>query len=264
MINLLVTIDRSLEASFALRTACLFGKEVAIQPIHVTDRPGRDISFGAGWARKSWERETSRKAEQNMEGLVVAERIQCANIGDPVVLTGNPLPNMVKFFWEEKFDLLVLGSPFRGMKPVELCKRLTQIAYKERQGLPVMIVQKLKTIETIVVLTDGSPPAENTLGLLLKLFSFESEKIVLIGIAEPKSNDASIETLHVERGLAILNEKGIQATTRTASELDAEHLSGILKKADLLVNPGQQEDPYHFLRLNEDEIPAVLMQLDGS
>jgi hypothetical protein len=265
MIKLLVTIDHSLEASFALRMACLFGKEVAIQPIHVADRPRRDISFGAGWARKSWERETSRMAEENVEDLVVAERIQCANIADPVVLTGNPLPEMVTYFWEGKFDLLIVGAPFRDMGILDLCKRFGQMAHKERQNLPLMIVRKLKAIENIVVLSDGSRFAENTLGLLLKLFSFKSEKIVLIGMAESTSDSTSVETLHVERGLAILNEKGVQATTYRASELGAEHLSNILKEADLLVNPWQKKDPYQLLHdVSDDEIPAVLLQLDGS
>lgn len=265
MINLLVTIDHSLEASFALRMACLFGMEVAIQPIYVADRPGRDISFGAGWARKSWERESSRMAEVNVEDLVVAERIQCANIGDPVVMTGNPLPEMVTYFWKEKFDLLIVGAPFRGMGVYDLCKRFGQITHKERKNLPLMIVRKLKAIENIAVLSDGSRLAENTLGFLLKLFSFKSEKINLIGIADPTAGNTSIEALHVERGLAILNEKGVEAATYRASELGDEHLLKILKQADLLVNPGQQKDPYHLLNdVKEDDIPAVLLQLDGS
>ena len=53
MLNLLVAIDRSLEASFALRTACLFGTDLNIQPIYVFEPPGRNLAFGAGWARKS-------------------------------------------------------------------------------------------------------------------------------------------------------------------------------------------------------------------
>lgn len=43
MIDLLVVIDRSLEASFALRTACLFGTDVNIRPIYVFDPPGHHM-----------------------------------------------------------------------------------------------------------------------------------------------------------------------------------------------------------------------------
>lgn len=48
MMNLLVAVDRSLEASFALRTACLFGLQIRIRPIYVLDPPGRNNTFGAG------------------------------------------------------------------------------------------------------------------------------------------------------------------------------------------------------------------------
>lgn len=265
MLNLLVTIDRSLEASYALRTACLFGMEVTIQPIYIFDPPGRDIAFGAGWAPKSWKRETNRQAEVNIEDLVAAERSQCANINDPVVLTGDPVQDPAEYFWSGKFDLLVVGAPFRGMGLLTLYRRFGHVAHKEQRNLPLMVVRQLKNIEKIVALTDGSPFAEDTLGLLIKLNSFISGKIILVGMTEPKSKDVSTESLNVERGLAILNEKGVQATSHRASDLGEDRLSDMLKGADLLVNPIHRKDPRHFLyELNEDEIHSVLLYLNGN
>jgi len=264
MLNLLVAIDRSLEASFALRTACLFGTDLNIQPIYVFDPPGRDLALGAGWARKSWERETSRKAEENIEDLVQAERGQCPNIHDPVVLTGDPIQEPAEYFWSGKFDLLAVGAPFRGMAPLALCRRFSHVARKEHRTLPLMVVRHLKSIEKIVALTDGSDLAENTLGLLLKINSFISGKITLVGTAGPKSGYSAAETLNLERGLAILNEKGVQATGYSASALGAERLAAMLKAADLLVNPVHRKAPLHFsFELNEDEIQAVLIYLNG-
>jgi hypothetical protein len=262
MLNLLVTIDRSLEASFALRTVCLFGTAVNIQPIYVHDPPGRDIAFGAGWARKSWERETSRLAEENIGDLVQAERNQCPSIHDPVVLTGDPIQGPAEYFWSGDFDLLVVGAPSRGLGPQALCRRFGHLAHKEQRDLPLMVVRHLKNMEKIVALTDGSDLAENTLGLLLKINSFISGKITLVGTAGAESGDASSETLNLERGLAILNEKGIQAVAHSASELGAERLTTMMKQADLLVNPVQQQDPLHFTNeLQEDDIQAVLLYL---
>jgi hypothetical protein len=262
MLNLLVTIDRSLEASFALRTACLFGTAVNIQPIYVFDPPGRDIAFGAGWARKSWERETSRQAEENIEDLVLAERSQCPSIHDPVVLTGDPIQEPANYFWSGDFDLLVVGAPFRGLGPLALCRRFGHAAHKERRDLPLMVVRHLKNMEKIVAITDGSDLAENTLGLLLKINSFISGKITLVGTAGTGSKDAASDTLNLERGLAILNEKGIQAAAHSASELGAARLTAMLKGADLLVNPVHQHDPLHFTNeLQEDDIQAVLLYL---
>jgi len=264
MLNLLVAIDRSLEASFALRTACLFGTDLNIQPIYVFDPPGRDLSFGAGWARKSWERETSRQAEENIEDLVQAERSQCPNIHDPVVLTGDPIQEPAEYFWSGKFDLLAVGAPFRGMAPLALCRRFGHVARKEHRMLPLMVVRHLKSIEKIVALTDGSDLAENSLGLLLKINSFISGKITLVGMAGFQKGDLSTETLNLERGLAILNEKGIQVTGCSASALGPERLAALVKTADLLVNPVQRKDSFHVsYDLDDDEIQSVLLFLNG-
>jgi hypothetical protein len=262
MLNLLVTIDRSLEASFALRTACLFGTDVNIQPIYVFEPPGRDAAYGAGWARKSWERETSRQAEENIGDLVLAERRQCPSIQDPVVLHGDPIQGPAEYFWSGKFDLLVVGAPFRGLGPQALCRRFGHAAHKEHRDLPLMVVRHLQNMEKIVALTDGSALAENTLGLLLKVNAFISGRITLVGTAGARSKGPSSDTLNLERGLAILNEKGIQATAHSASELGAQRLKAMLKEADLLVNPVHQQDPLHFTHdLQEDDIQAVLLYL---
>jgi len=264
MLNLLVAIDHSLEASFALRTACLFGTDVNIQPIYVFDHPGRDLSFGAGWARKSWERDLSRMAKEDIEDLVEAERSQCSNIRDPMVLTGDPILEAAEHFWSGDFDLLVVGAPFRGYGPLSLCRRFGHVAHKEHRPLPLMVVRHLKNIEKIVALTDGSDLAENTLGLLLKINSFISGKITLVGTSGSKAPDASAEALHLERGLAILNEKGVEVTALLASDLGTERLTGMSRTADLLVNPVQHNDPLHFsCELGEDEIQAVLLYLEG-
>jgi hypothetical protein len=264
MLNLLVAVDRSLEASFALRTACLFGTDLNIQPIYVFNPPGRDLAFGAGWARKSWERETSRHAEENIEDLVLAEKDQCPYIHDPVVLTGDPIQEPAEYFWSGKFDLLVVGTPFRGSGPLALCRRFDHAARKENRTLPLMVVRYLKNIEKIVALTDGSDLAENSLGLLLKINGFISGRITLVGMAGAKSKDSSTETLNLERGLAILNEKGIRAEGHSASALGAERLAAMMKAADLLVNPVHRKDLHHFsYELHEDEIQAVLLYLDG-
>ena len=268
MLNLLVVIDRSLEASFALRTACLFGADINIQPLYVFDPPGRDIAFGAGWARKSWERETSRQAEESIEDLVVAERTQCPNILDPVALTGDPTQEPAEYFWSGKFDLMVLGAPFKGLGPLALCRRFGHVAHKEHRPLPLLVVRHLKNIENVVALTDGSDLAESALGLLLKINYLISGGISLIGTVGDKAKPSSTETLNLERGLAILNEKGIQATGHTASALGAEKLSAMVKAADLLVNPGHGhghgKDLCHISHeLHEDEIQAVLLYLSG-
>ena len=121
-----------------------------------------------------------------------------------------------------------------------------------------------ENIEKIVALTDGSDLAESSLGLLLKINTFVSGRITLVGMTGTQAKDSATETLNLERGLAILNEKGIRATGHSASVLGAERLTAMLKAADLLVNPVHRKDLHHFpYQLHEDEIQAVLLYLDG-
>lgn len=264
MLNLLVTIDHSLESSFALRTACMFGTDVNIQPIHVFDRPGRDIAFGAGWARKSWERETSRQAEETIEDLVSAEKSQCPCIHDPLVLTGDPIQEPADRFWSSQFDLLVVGAPFRGLGPLALVRHFNQVTRKAGRSLPLMVVHHLKPINKIVALTDGSELAENALGLLFKINTFISGRIALVGIANRESRSSSTEALNLERGLAILNENGIRTDGHCASDLGTEHLTRMLKEAELIVNAIHPKDPHHFVfELPEEGIQSVLLYLNG-
>jgi nucleotide-binding universal stress UspA family protein len=264
MLNLLVTIDHSLEASFALRTACLFGTDLNIQPIHVFDRPGRDIALGAGWARKSWERETSRQAEETIEDLVLAERSQCPYIHDPLVVTGDPIQEPADRFWSGQFDLLVIGAPFRGMGPLALYRRFGHVARKAGRSLPLMVVRHLKAIEKIVALTDGSERAENALVLLLKLNTFISGRITLVSITDRESTSPSAEALNLERGLAILNEKGIRTEGHCAADLSTERLTRMLKEADLLVNWVHSKDVQpDLVDVHEEEIQSVLSYLEG-
>jgi nucleotide-binding universal stress UspA family protein len=268
MMNLLVVVDRSLEASFALRTVCLFGTDMNIKPIYVVDPPGRDMAFGAGWARKSWKQETSRLAEERIGDLVLAERTACPNIHDPAVLTGDAFQEPADYFWSGHFDLLVAGAPFKGLGPMTLCRRFGHAARKGHRALPLMVVRHLKALKNVVALTDGSDLAENALGLLLKINYLISGEITLVGTCGEKARAAATETLNLERGLAILNEKGVRAAGHTASDLGIEALTDMVRAADLLVNPGHGpghgKDLSHIVcDLQEDEIQAVLLYLNG-
>jgi hypothetical protein len=262
MLNLLVAIDHSLEASFALRTACLFGPKSHIRPIYIFEPPGRDLSFGAGWAWKSWERETSRQAEGDIEDLLLAERDQCPNIDEPVVLTGEPVQGAAEYFWQEGYDLLVIGSPFRGMGPLALCRRLRQSARKIGEDIAVLVVRRLTKNQRVAALTDGSNSAEGALGLLVRITISLPYEITLFGLGRPDGTSSTTEALNLERGLAILKERGIDAAAYQASALLPDRLFTKLKEFDLVVVPYLQDIRHNPLQnfLNE-EAQAVLFYI---
>lgn len=259
MLKLLVAIDRSLEASIALRMACFFGLQVNIRPIYVSDPPGRDISFGAGWAWKSWERETSQQAGETIEDLVVTERSQCPNIEDPVVLIGDPFQKIADHFSKNEYDLLITGAPFRGQEPKSLCHRYGVFAKKMDMNVPLLMVRRLKNIHRIIALTDGSVPAERALGVLIRLVPLLAADIILVALGHG-SNTPSSETLNLERGLAIFREKGIEVSGQTLSGMDLQKLKRDLFEADLVVAPYPIDDSKGPLQdlLSINDIKAAL------
>jgi hypothetical protein len=262
MLNLLVAVEHSLEASFALRTACFFGMKINIRPIYVIEPPGRDITLGAGWAWKSWERETRQQAKAYIEDLLVAERNQCANIEDALIATGDPVQEMTGQFWQGNYDMLVVGVPFRDIEPLALSRRMHQAAKKARRDLPLLVVRHLKNIQQVVALTDGSAPAESALGLLIRLSSFLSFTVTLISLAQDNASSQESQSLNLERGQAILKEKGIDAAGFTVAGLSAGELTQKMKAADLLVSPFLKDNHHpHLCGLSDQEIQAVLFYI---
>ncbi|NOX32993.1 MAG: universal stress protein [Deltaproteobacteria bacterium] len=260
--NLLVAVDTSLEASIALRTACSLSSKVSIQPIYVYDPPGRDIEVGAGWARHSWEKETSHQARANIENLVLAERNQCPDINDPVVLKGDPAAKITAYFRQNHFDLLVVGAPFRSMKTVGLSRCFRNAVQKSKKGLPLLIVRHLKNIQRVVALTDGGDSAERALGLLLRFIPFLTVKITLVGLARAGDKSHKIQVLNLERGRAILKEKDMEACGHTISELGFKGIKKKLKDTDLLICPVLPHDGHNYLKeLEINKLQAALFYI---
>jgi hypothetical protein len=262
MFNLLVAVEHSLEASFALRMACFIDKKIHIQPIYVIDPPSRDLTLGTGWARKSWERETRRQAEVFLEDLLLAERTQCADIRDPVIMAGDPIQEITGHFWQGGYDILVVGSPFREIGSLALGRQMHHAAKKARRELPLLVVRHLKNIRHVVALTDGSALAENALGLLTRLGSYLSFTVTLVGLPPSAAPSTESQSLNLERGQAILKEKGIDAAGFPLAGLSGGELTRRLKAADLVVSPFPTENHHsHLYGLSDHEIQALLFYL---
>lgn len=248
MLSSLVAIDRNLESSFALRAACGLGGRVV--PIHVVDSPARDLSFGIGWARKSWEQDAVEQARLNVEGLLEAERYQCPSIAAPLLAAGDPVQQIATAFRGQGLDLLVLGVPFRGMQAHGLARRFGPQAGKAEVEIPALLVRGLGPLRRLTALTDGSKWAEDALGLLARAAAGGEQEITLIGVSPGERPDPEGESRDLQRGAAILEEKGIRPAAVRAYDLGEEALLGRLKEADLVACPLLPEDKRHH-RLTE-------------
>jgi hypothetical protein len=261
MLSSLVAVDRNLESSFALRTACRLGGRV--RPIHVVESPARDMSFGIGWARHSWEQEAVEQARLVIDELVEAERYQCPAIEDPLLRAGDYVQQIATAFNGQGLDLLVLGVPFRGLKAHGLAKRFSQYAEKAHREIPALLVRGLGPIKRVSALTDGSQWAEDALGLLARSEPAAGREITLVGISPGERPDPEAETRELNRGAAILEEKGIRPAVAKASELSEEALLEQLRRSDLVVCPLLPEDKrhHHLTEYCESACRALLIFL---
>lgn len=248
MLSSLVAVDRNLESSFALRAACRLGGEV--RPIHVVESPERELSFGIGWARKSWEQEALEQARLTVNELIEAERHECPAIQEPILVAGDPVQEIANAMTRHRLDLLVLGVPFRGSQAHDLAKRFSQQAEKAHLEIPALLVRGLGPVRRISALTDGSKWAEDALGLLARSQPAQEREISLIGITPGEQPDPEVEAREVSRGVAILAEKGIQPQVAKASDLGEEALLAQLRRSDLVICPLLPEDKRHH-RLTE-------------
>ncbi len=243
MLSSLVAVDRNLESSFALRAACRLGGEV--RPIHVVESPEREMSFGIGWARKSWEHEAVEQARLVVNELIEAERYQCPAIQEPILVAGDPVQQIASIMQDQHLDLLVMGVPFRGLQANGLAKRFSQYAEKAHLEMPALLVRGLGPVKRVSALTDGSKWAEDALGLLARSAPVAGREITLIGLSHGEHPDPEVEARELARGVAILEEKGIRPAVAKSSEMGDEALLEQLRKSDLVVCPLLPEGKHH-------------------
>lgn len=261
MRNLLVAIDHSLEASIALRIACRFGSAVTIRPIYVSPTPGHDLAIGAGWARKTWEKENIQKARKNVRDLLVPQGQRCPHLEDPVVASGEPIKTIAGHFKQNTYDMLITGAPFRGLESLVLAHRFKEAIRKASKDLPLLVVQHLNTIKKTLALTDGGDEAEKALGFLNRISPLLSEKITLIGLAGKEEPSPNAETLNLERGLAILKEKDIDARGFTGKTLGIQGIENQIKQADLLVFPISSDTCLNCFKMFGKDLDSVLFYM---
>ena len=261
MLSSLVAVDRNLESSFALRAACWLGGRV--RPIHVVESPAREMSFGIGWARKSWEQDAVQQARLVVDELIEAERYQCPAIEEPLVIAGDPVQQIATALKDQGLDLLVLGVPFRGLQAHGLAKRFSQYAEKAQLEIPALLVRGLGPMKKVSALTDGSKWAEDALGLLARSEPAAGREINLIAISPGEHPDLAAEARELTRGAAILEEKGIRPAAAKASELGEEALLDQLRRSDLVVCPLLPEDRrhHHLTEYCESTCRALLIFL---
>ena len=264
MLNILVMVEHSQAAATALEAACQLDPDNPVHPIFTAPPAGHDLAMGAGWAWKTWERENRRRARGDVEHLVCIHRQQFQNLKTPVVVSGRMIKAVSQHFLEKGHDLIVAGTPFRGMPPETIAARFQKAIRNTSKDLPLWIANNSRPVKRITVLTDGSYPAERALGFLNRMVYGMDINITLIGLSRVTTAFMARENLNLERGFAILREKGIDAEGFTLKQIRMSGLKSSITRSDLLVLPFSSPACLRLLdRPGLEDLPSVLFYLDG-
>jgi hypothetical protein len=152
MIKALVSIDADLASSIALRYTCRLAGMAAldIQTIHIEDPEAIGPATGAGWARRTWEKEVVEEGRKEISQLLVAESGFCPVLKEPLVLSGDRDREILKQLAEGGYQLFVEGMPVQ-LSPKALVKKAESRFY-QHAPCPVLLVQNLVPLEQALLI----------------------------------------------------------------------------------------------------------------
>ena len=247
-----------------MTAACGLGPGALIHPVYVKPFKEHDLTVGAGWAWKSWEREDRIQARKDVQSLVAAQRPQCPNLKEPVVISGRAVQVAARFYLANSHDLIVIGTPFRGLHSIHIAQRFQEAIRRKGKDLPLWIVLSPKPIRRAVALTDGSDTAEKALGFLNRVISDLHLTVTLISLKRKNGVNHDTEALILERGFAILKEKGVNADGFASETLPRSRLGTEISNADLLVVPFSSGPCVQLFEQFGRTPPSLLFYLDGA
>ena len=152
MIKTLVSIEVDLSSSLAIRFACRLGGslEMEIYPLYVKDAPPYESAIGAGWARRTWEKEIIRTGEKEISELIRPEMDYCPVLKEARVICGDRESEVLKIVNEEKFDCLVEGVHFPWV-PQTMLKQIHS-KLRRQVSAPLILVRSLAKLDRVALL----------------------------------------------------------------------------------------------------------------
>lgn len=156
MIKTFVSIEVDLPSSLAMRFVCQLGGSVnmEIQPAYVKESPSRQSAMGAGWARRTWEKEMIQQGKEEISELIGAEMDSCSVLREPRVVYGDRESELFKLTHTEEFDLYVEGVHF-SWTPHDICKRLHSRFYQNLPSPFILVRSPRKVNQVMLLCLDG-------------------------------------------------------------------------------------------------------------
>ncbi|WP_020586599.1 hypothetical protein [Desulfobacter curvatus] len=168
MIRTLITLDKDLASSIALRYACnaVRNFDMALSALHVEDPGPKGRLPGTGWVQRSWETALEEDGRQKIKALIDMENIKFPALGLPKIRIGDKTEETLLEAHTGNYDIFVEGllatdntADFHQAVKSQLLRKMP---------LPSILVKNLIPLESMVlVLTQG-----HDLGLLMPVLSY--------------------------------------------------------------------------------------------
>jgi len=185
MIRTLVAVDHELESNFALRFACSLAQftELEVEAVHVLEPLPMDLLRGLGWARKHFDEEQIKKAQEEITQLISGEIESCPFFGKPKIVQGDPVKTILKEARDGDFDLLVVGTPYRSLSVKPLIGAY-QAKFIQNADRPLVLVKTVRPLKRILVCDDGTATAEQCLTFVGKLLQKGQFSLTLVHVQD--------------------------------------------------------------------------------
>lgn len=256
MIKTLVSIEVDLTSSLAIRCACQLGAflNMEIHPVYVKESTSPESAMGAGWARRTWEKEMVEQGKKEIEDLITAEMDFCPVLRDPRVVYGAKEPELTRITRKEHFDLYVEGTHF-SWTPNDIWKHLHGKLY---QGLPYPLImvrapRKVTQVRLLCLDADGTA----TLSRLFQKIWQDCPVPLILSCTAGEADEHKIQPLReaVQEARGLLEKAGCTVLTDEDLQWDPGSAPSDVLKDDGLVaiameRPMQKDSPtLHWLSL---------------
>jgi nucleotide-binding universal stress UspA family protein len=170
MIKILVAVDADLASSIALRYACQLASlmEVELQTIHVKEPELEGPATGAGWARRTWEKELLRKGKSEIAQLLKAESSSCPVLSEPLISVGDRDEEILHELQQGGYDLFVEGFPSLSTSS-HLYQKMHSRLY-QHIPCPFIMVKNLVSLRKVLLLLADEIDTQRLLSAFFKVF----------------------------------------------------------------------------------------------
>jgi hypothetical protein len=268
MIRTLVSVNKDLASSVALRYACNMARafDIAFQAIHVQD-PGPDYNLpGTGWVRRTWESALGESGKTEIEQLFSSENVDYPLLGRPKIQIGEQEDQILLELHRERYDLFMTGA-LSTFKASDLHKMLRSKLFRNMPSPAAVLVKNLVSLDSMVLVVEYNDTQLKSIPVFSNLFRQSSLGFNLIVWQPDRNNDPAAESgsdadLKIEPITELLGKSGCTPEKAEFIKCKPAGLAASLKKFGLVAagidRAAGKKDPVLEL-LARTESPVMLL-----